>query len=234
MKQYTHGQMVEMFGIGYHEGLKFTVDECFSGLSYGDSFPSVEALRDHLIKRVTKRRDEQHKTLNEIIERYESLPLWRRLIAFIFKRGWKKNILVREKREQIESEYEEYIVRFLKMSIRHLDENIIYTMTLPEIVEGQKLYISVTSQNNLDVGVYEGIVRDLEYHLKDKNTLIYSCELDMGEKGEDYRLREFNGKLHTWYTYHKPHLTKEEAVNEVKTALEDQRRKLEEQIRSVE
>jgi hypothetical protein len=99
---------------------------------------------------------------------------------------------------------------------------------------GDVVYVSVTSQNHLPVGVHVGKVVEVEYHLAywGENVLTYNASLQM-QSGEELTLKledDESNELTTGFTYHKVHLDKESAVQRIKANIEAQLMALEQQL----
>lgn len=239
MRTFTHDEMVERFGTAFIAGWE-GIKEVYEGLlAHRPSFYSdpVQAL-NALDKQAEERLLNEKARIYSILLEYDSLPLWKRTIYFFTKSGWKKNRIVSARHKEIAARLkEEYYSNTDKFENRtHLNQDAVYTMNIPDLSIGDMVYISVTQNNLLDVGVYEVTVCGVEYYIyyDDDTSLQYTASV-VTSCGQELTLRESNDKhLTDGYAHHEVHLNKEEAAQRVKKHLTKQGEKVFQQLAEME
>lgn len=239
MKTFTFEEMKEMFGTGWVASYT-GVTEVFVGAdnryridaTYYETFE--QALRS-LLEEAQKDYQDEVNRVDGIVRTLSERPWYTKAWYFVFKNGWELNSIIEQTYAKAVTRLKRETERLnqLKPQILSRDD---YKLVAPRLDDGQTVYVSVTQNNYLDIGVYAGKVKNLEYFLSydDKNTLYYQADLEI-EGADDLNLRINNkDELYTGFTYHKVHLNKQEAVDRVKGYLEQQMRSVEEQLRKME
>lgn len=239
MKAYTFEEMKEMFGVGWVASYT-GITEVFVGADnrYHIDATYYETPKQALHALLEKAQEDYRKEVKRvdgIVRTLSERPWYTKAWYFVFKNGWELNSIIKQTHAKAATRLNAETERLYQLKPQALSRDD-YKLAAPKLDEGQTVYVSVTQNNHLEVGVYAGKVKNLEYFLSydDKNTLYYQADLEI-DGAEDLNLRINNqGELYTGFTYHKVHLNKQEAVDRVKGYLEKQMNTLQEQLKKME
>lgn len=238
MKEYTFEDMEERFGIGFRASV-MGIEEVFIKLCYDwqdcTFYDTEEEAKQHLRDMWKVHYKAQVYRIEKIIAEYEALPLYKLVWSFIFKGGWKKNRIVKERMAQFDQELVANLAEVDSKEVTRLDRSD-YVQKLPVLSVGDALFITVTSQNVLSVGVHKAIVKEVGYRLdyRDKNTLYCTAEA-LTDTKDCMTLRADNdgASYTTGYSYHKVWHGKQDAINFMLEYMESEKSKLDEQIKAL-
>lgn len=238
MKEYTFEDMEERFGVGFRASV-MGIEEVFVKLCYNwkdcTFYNTEEEAKQHLKDLWKVHYKAQVYRLEEILAEYEALPTYKLIWSFIFKGGWKKNRIVKQRMNDFDQELEANLAEVDSKEVIRLDRSD-YVQKLPLLSVGDAVFITVTSQNVLSVGVHKAIVEGVGYSLdcRDKNTLYCTAEA-LTDSQEEMTLRADNdgASYTTGYSYHKVWHSKEDAINFMLEYMEGEKRKLDEQIKGL-
>lgn len=217
-KRYTHAELEEKFGVGFvHSYFEGKIKQVFRhDGEYSDVFDTAEDVRQSLIDEARTTYCNRMKQLWDAVEKYDNLPIHRKLFSFFFREGWKKDKIIKDFSEDRLEELNKAICDAEACTVEMLDTEAVYSMFTPELVVGQEVYISVTRNDYLDMGVHVATVSDIRWYVNvDKKTVSYEGRLDVG--GEELSLvpQGNEGKLKTGYAFHEVHLNIREAIERV-------------------
>lgn len=234
MKVFTFEELVEKFSVGYRSSV-LGIEELFVGWGYyeGEKLHSTEEQARLAAEKTWRERyDNQVKRIEDIMITYKSLPWYTRAFSFVFKRGWKANSIVKQKMQEFEDELSESLLEVANMPVKRLPRGN-YTLNAPMLEVGQQVFVSVSHDNYLDMGVHVFTVKNISYSLAFSGDVIH-YRADIIGDGKELRLETCNDRLSTGWTYHEVHLDKQEAVDRIKNIIEKQAEKVQEQLKEIE
>jgi len=239
LKEYTFEDMEERFGVGFRASV-MGIEEVFVKLCYDwqdSTFYETEEEAKQSVKDMwLDWHKEQVDRIKSIVAEYEALPLYKLVWSFIFKGGWKKNRIVKQRMSQFDQELASNLAEVDSKTVIRLDR-CDYVQKLPLLSAGDAVFITVTSQNVLSVGVHKAVVKEVDYRLDylDKNTLYCTAEA-LTDSKDCMTLRADNDDTEytTGYSYHKVWHDKQDAINFMLEYVEGEKRKLDEQIKDLE
>lgn len=240
MNTYTFEQMKERFGIGFRASV-MGIEEVFVKLCYDwedSTFYETEDQAKQSVRDIwVLRHKEQVERLNSIVAEYEALPIYKLVWSFLFKGGWKKGRIVKQRMADFNQELEADLAQVDSKTVIRLDRGS-YIQKLPLLSVGDTVYITVTNQNLLPIGIHKAVVKEVDYRLdyQDKNTLYCNAQAVTDTK-ECMTLRADNdGEISytTGYAYHKVWHNKEDAISFMLEYIEGEKRKLDKQIKALE
>ena len=225
----------EKFGVGYRSSV-LGIEEQFVGWGYCEGVElhnTEEQARLAAEQTWRERYDNQVKRIEDILTTYKALPWYTRAFSFVFKRGWKVNLIVKQKMQEFEDELNESLLKVANMKVERLSRGN-YTLNAPMLEVGQQVFVSVSHNNYLDMGVHAFTVRNISYALDFGGGDVIRYRADVVGDGKELRLETYNDRLSTGWTYHEVHLNKQEAVDRIKGVLEKQANKVQEQLKKME
>lgn len=234
MKTFTFEELEQKFGVAYRSNI-LGIEETFIGWGLGEDdnlYNTEEAAREAAKAVWYTRYNNQVQRIEGLLDVYKALPWYTRAWSFVFKRGWKVNTIVEEQMQKFEDELNDSLNKVDNMKIGRLSRDS-YNLNVPLLEVGQTVYVSVTHNNHLDMGVHAFTVEKINYNVGNENTIRYTARIT-SEKGEEMRLETCNDRLSTGWTYHEVHLDKQDAVDRVKGYLEKQAEKVQQQLKSME
>ena len=234
MKTFTFEELEKKFGVSYRSSI-LGIEETFVGWGLWEEdnlYTDEESAREATKEVWYTRYNNQVKRIEDLLDVYKALPWYTRAWSFVFKRGWKVNTIVKEQMQKFEDELAESLKKVDGMKIGRLSRGS-YTLNTPLLEVGQTVYVSVTHNNHLDMGVHAFTVEKINYNVGNENTIRYTARIT-SEKGGGIRLETCNDRLSTGWAYHEVHLDKQEAVDRVKEYLQKQAEKVKQQLKNME
>lgn len=235
MKTFTFEELAEKFGVRYRSST-LGIEEVFNGWGYmeEEKLYKTEAEARSAAEAVWyERYDNQVKRIEDILTAYKDLPWYTRAFCYVFKRGWKAKSIVKQKMQEFEDELNDSLSRVANMELKRLPRGG-YTLSAPMLEVGQKVYVSVSRKNHLDMGVYAFTIKNIKYSLVFSGTTIHYRADTVNDDGQELQLEVCNDTLSTGYAYHEVHLDKQEAVDRIRGILEDEAKKVAQQLEEID
>lgn len=217
-KVFTHEDLVKKFGVGFvHSYFEKKIKQVFRhDGEYSDVFDTEEDVRQSLIDKARTTHDDRMKQLWYVMGEYDKLPIHKKLFSFFFREGWKKDKIIKDFSEDRLEELNKSICDAEACTVEMLDTEAGYSMFAPELVDGQEVYISVTQNNYLGMGVHVATVPEIRWFVNmNKKTVSYEGRLDVGGMELSLVQQGDESKLKTGCAFHEVHLNMEEAIGRV-------------------
>lgn len=220
--QLTYQEMLNHFGVVYQfpdSGYSNNIHELFNCSQWGHIFPIYNNL-DEAKQKLLSRRE------NIVQKNIESLEYQ---IKEFHTRSFLNKILYKSFLKHLEQQIKNYQnMSTDNLTIHMLDKDSIYQINVPFIVKkNQEIFLVVSEENVLPVGVYKGHIQQAFYEQeKDHFRFTGLININYDNKDNLFNIRVDNNVFTSTYSNHYLFFTHQEAIEFMKNNIEEKINKL--------
>lgn len=233
--KFNYQQMVETFGLTY------------SYNSFSDSAMIQEEFKTHisnkfntedtLEKAMTKLKEEINESSAKENQRLEGMKQQFRELPLLEKLSWQLNNnklnfdSTSEKRKQDLAKKTKD--KLSNIEIVKLDQSKEYLINTPQLIkDGDTLYVVVTDQNVLGIGVYEATASHVNYFQRSEGLIDLNARLIVVEncKENEFNLTSDTNEFKSGYSYHNVFTDKNKAIEFHNKNINDKLKNMEQKI----
>lgn len=213
--------------------------ECLGAPYYEDDchFNTEQEGRNHLKTEAVQRVKAEEVRINQIVENYNNLPLFKKAMQYTFGGGWKIKSTIEHKRIERKIALQGKLESIDKIKAKSISKTQDWEVKyIPKV--GDKFYVAVVQKNSVDMGVYEYTIEsDIRFRFNNDKDKVYfdsrgtAVNLNTQESTEMSVEYGEHGLRNGW-TYHHTFETKDEAISYLDKYIQKMKENLDEVVKS--